>query len=79
MINEIQHFLIENNKNRVGKKIYTDGEKGNLINLSCYKSGKDEAINVGDKIEKLKNDFGFNNMAILVRAIFRPESLRRGF
>ena len=32
-------FLIENNKNRVGKKIYTDGEKGDLINLSCYKSG----------------------------------------
>ena len=72
-------FLIENNKNRVGKKIYTDGEKGNLINLSCYKSGKDEAINVGDKIEKLKNDFGFNNMAILVRAIFQTREFEERF
>ena len=72
-------FLIENNKNRVGKKIYTDGEKGDLINLSCYKSGKDEAINVGDKIEKLKNDFGFNNMAILVRAIFQTREFEERF
>ena len=72
-------FLIKNNKNRVGKKIYTDGEKGDLINLSCYKSGKDEAINVGDKIEKLKNDFGFNNMAILVRAIFQTREFEERF
>ena len=72
-------FLIENNKNRVGKKIYTDGEKGDLINLSCYKSGKDEATNVGDKIEKLKNDFGFNNMAILVRAIFQTREFEERF
>ena len=72
-------FLIENNKNRVGKKIYTDGEKGDLINLSCYKSGKDEAINTGDKIESLKNDFGFNNMAILVRAIFQTREFEERF
>ena len=72
-------FLIENNKNRVGKKIYTDGEKGDLINLSCYKSGKDEAINVGDKIESLKNEFGFNNMAILVRAIFQTREFEERF
>ena len=72
-------FLIKNNKNRVGKKIYTDGEKGDLINLSCYKSGKDEAINTGDKIESLKNDFGFNNMAILVRAIFQTREFEERF
>ncbi len=72
-------FLIKNNKNRVGKKIYTDGEKGDLINLSCYKSGKDEAINIGDKIESLKNDFGFNNMAILVRAIFQTREFEERF
>ena len=72
-------LLIENNKNRVGKKIYTDGEKGDLINLSCYKSGKDEAINIGDKIESLKNEFGFNNMAILVRAIFQTREFEERF
>ena len=72
-------FLIENNKNRVGKKIYTDGEKGDLINLSCYKSGKDEATNVGDKIESLKNEFGFNNIAILVRAIFQTREFEERF
>ena len=46
--------LIQNNKNRVGKNLFTSGEEGELINLSCLRNGKDEAINVSDKIEKLK-------------------------
>ena len=71
--------LIENNKSRVGKNLYTDGDKGELLNLSCYKSGKDEATNVGDKIENLKNEFGFNNMAILVRAIFQTREFEERF
>ena len=71
--------LIENNKNRVGKTLYTNGEKGNLVNLNCYKSGKDEAINIGDHIEKLKKEFGFNNIAILVRAIFQTREFEERF
>ena len=71
--------LIENNKSRVGKNLYTDGDKGELLNLSCYKNGKDEATNVGDKIENLKNEFGFNNMAILVRAIFQTREFEERF
>ena len=71
--------LIENNKNRVGKTLYTNGEKGNFVNLNCYKSGKDEAINIGDYIEKLKNEFGFNNIAILVRAIFQTREFEERF
>ena len=71
--------LIENNKNRVGKTLFTDGEKGELINLNCYKSGKDEAINVGDQIEKFQDEYGLNNMAILVRAIFQTREFEERF
>ena len=71
--------LIKNNMKRVGKKLFSDGEDGELINLDCYRNGKDEAINVGDKIEGLKKSVGYNNIAILVRAIFRQENLRKDF
>ena len=71
--------LIENNKNRVGKTIYTNGEKGDLVYLNCYKSGKDEAINIGDNIEKIRSKFGLNNMAILVRAIFQTREFEERF
>ncbi len=71
--------LIENNKNRVGKNLYTTSEKGEKVNLNCYKSGKDEAINIGDKIEKLKEKYSLNNVAILVRAIFQTREFEERF
>ena len=49
--------LIENNQNRVGKKLFTNGENGDLVSLNCYRSVKDEAIDISDKIEKYKKDF----------------------
>ena len=71
--------LIENNKSRVGKKLYSNSEEGELINLSCFKSGKDEAVNIGDKIEKVGKDYGYNNIAILVRAIFQTREFEERF
>ncbi len=71
--------LIENNKNRVGKNLYTDGDKGDLVDLNCYRSGKDEATSIGDKIEKFKKEYGYNNIAILVRAIFQTREFEERF
>ena len=71
--------LIKNNMKRVGKKLFSDGDDGELINLDCYRNGKDEAINVGDKIEGLKKSFGYNNIAILVRAIFQSREFEERF
>ena len=71
--------LIENNQNRVGKKLFTNGENGELVSLNCYRSVKDEAIDISDKIEKYKNDFSLNNMAILVRAIFQTREFEERF
>ena len=72
-------YLIKNNKNRVGKNLFTSGEDGELIKLNCYKDGKDEAINISDKIEGLKDKYNFNNIAILVRAIFQTRELEERF
>ena len=48
--------LIANNQNRVGKTLKATMEDGDLINLNCYKNGKDEAIGVSDEVEKIKKN-----------------------
>ena len=72
--------LIANNQNRVGKTLTTTMEEGDLVKLNCFKNGKDEAVGISDEIEKrLKNNFSYNNMAILVRAIFQTREFEERF
>ena len=72
--------LIANNQNRVGKTLSTTMEEGDLVKLNCFKNGKDEAIGISDEIEKkLKKKYSFNNMAILVRAIFQTREFEERF
>ena len=72
--------LIANNENRVGKNLTTTMEEGDLVKLNCFKNGKDEAIGVSDEIEKkLKKEYSFNNIAILVRAIFQTREFEERF
>ncbi len=71
--------LISNNENRVGKNLFTDGEEGENVYLDSYRSGKDEAIGIGEKIEKLKKKFKLNNITILVRAIFQTREFEERF
>jgi len=71
--------LIANNQNRVGKKLITTSEDGDLIKLNCFKNGKDEAIGISDEIENIKEKFSYNNMAILVRAIFQTREFEERF
>jgi DNA helicase-2/ATP-dependent DNA helicase PcrA len=71
--------LISNNQNRVGKTLKTTMEEGDLIDLNCYKNGKDEAIGISDEIEKIKKKYSFNNIAILVRAIFQTREFEERF
>ena len=50
--------LISNNQNRVGKTLITTKEEGDLVQLNCFKNGKDEAIGISDEIEKnIKKNF----------------------
>ena len=46
--------LISFNQNRVGKTLKSTMEEGELINLNCFKNGKDEAIGISDEVEKVK-------------------------
>ncbi len=72
--------LISNNQNRVGKKLITNMEEGDLVQLNCFKNGKDEAIGISDEIEKkIKKKFSYNNIAILVRAIFQTREFEERF
>ena len=71
--------LIENNQNRVGKKLYTNSDNGELVSLNCYKNGRDEATGAGDRIEKLKKKYSLNNISILVRAIFQTREFEERF
>ena len=72
--------LISNNQNRVGKTLKTTMKEGDLVKLNCFKNGKDEAIGISDEIEKkLKKKYPFNNIAILVRAIFQTREFEERF
>ncbi len=72
--------LISNNQNRVGKTLITTMEEGDLVKLNCFKNGKDEAVGISDEIEKnIKKKFSFNNIAILVRAIFQTREFEERF
>ena len=49
--------IIENNQNRVGKKLFTDQEDGELVTLNCFRNVKDEATEIGSNIEDFKINF----------------------
>ena len=71
--------LIANNENRVGKTLKATLEEGELVKLNCFKNGKDEAVGISDIIEKEKEKISFNNVAILVRAIFQTREFEERF
>ena len=72
--------LISKNSDRLGKKLWTDSKDGELVKLTCYKNGREEAIGVGDIIEKkLKKKYSLNNISILVRAIFQTREFEERF
>ncbi len=71
--------LIANNENRVGKTLRTTLDEGELVKLNCYKNGKDEAIGISDEIEKIKKEYSYNNITILVRAIFQTREFEERF
>ncbi len=71
--------IIQNNQNRVGKKLFTDQEDGELVTLNCFRNVKDEATEIGSNIEDFKNKFSLNEVAILVRAIFQTREFEERF
>ncbi|MFL2895457.1 MAG: ATP-dependent helicase [Candidatus Pelagibacter sp.] len=72
--------LISNNENRLGKKLKSNQSLGELINLNCFKNGKDEAISVSKILEdRISRKYKLNNAAILVRAIYQTREFEERF
>ncbi len=72
--------LIANNSNRVGKKLWSSANQGELVKLNCYRTGKDEAQGVSDIIEqKIKKKYSLNEVSILVRAIYQTREFEERF
>ena len=71
--------IIENNQNRVGKKLYTNQEEGELITLDCFRNVKDEATEISSTIENFRKNNSLNEIAILVRAIFQTREFEERF
>ncbi len=77
---ETASHLISNNTNRVGKKLWSSSNQGELIKLNCYQTGKEEAQGVSDIIENnLKGKYSLNNISILVRAIYQTREFEERF
>ena len=73
-------FLISHNKDRLGKKLWTEGDKGELVRLNCYKNGREEASGIGSIIEEnIKKKNSLNDIAILVRAIYQTREFEERF
>ncbi|MAV06058.1 MAG: DNA helicase II [Candidatus Pelagibacter sp.] len=77
---ETASALISNNSNRVGKKLWSSGSKGDLVKLNCYQTGKEEAQGISDIIEQnIKQKYSLNNVSILVRAIYQTREFEERF
>ena len=76
----IASHLISHNKDRLGKKLWSEGGDGDLVKLNCYKNGKEEARGVGNTLEEyVKNNEPLNETAILVRAIYQTREFEERF
>ncbi len=77
---DVASSLISHNRDRLGKKLWSDGEKGELVKLNCFKNGKEEAQGIGDTIEEsIKKKSSLNDIAILVRAIYQTREFEERF
>ncbi len=73
--------LIENNKGRLGKTLYSESGNGEKIKLVSLWDEKKEAEYVGSEIEALQQfkQHSLNDIAILVRAGFQTRAFEESF
>ncbi|MFM7083719.1 MAG: ATP-dependent helicase, partial [Hyphomicrobium sp.] len=77
---EAASVLIANNKGRLGKKLFTDGEEGHRVSISSVWDDEEEARSVSDEIESLrKTGLVLNQIAILVRTSAQMRALEDRF
>ena len=74
------NFLISNNKNRMGKDLWTDDEAGEKIEIINVNNNEEEATYISDKIEELiPSGVLLESFAILVRASYQTRAFEDRF
>ena len=74
------NFLISNNKNRMGKDLWTDDEAGEKIEITNVNNNEEEATYISDKIEELiSSGVLLESFAILVRASYQTRAFEDRF
>ncbi|QAY95289.1 ATP-dependent DNA helicase [Methylovirgula ligni] len=72
--------LIAHNQGRLGKTLFTDGEKGDKPTVSGVWDSEEEARTVGEEIEQLQHKgVRLDEIAILVRASFQMREFEERF
>jgi len=72
--------LIAENKGRLGKTLFTDGQMGGKITVAAVWDDEEEARSIGDDIERMQKDGQrLNEVAILVRASFQMRAFEDRF
>ncbi len=67
--------VISNNLNRKDKKLWTDNGNGAEINLAFCENENEESRYVADSIEKINQDYKYNDCAILYRTNAQSRAL----
>lgn len=77
----IAQGIISNNKNRLGKTLFTEDEAGEKVKITALPDSKMEAREITSKIEHYKKNKGYkyNDFAILVRATSQTRILEEAF
>ena len=74
------NFLISNNKNRMGKDLWTDDDAGEKIEIININNNEEEATYISDKIEELiSSGVLLESFAILVRASYQTRAFEDRF
>lgn len=77
---ELANSLIESNKNRLNKKMFTGNEEGPKPVYNGLKSDKEEALWIADVIQsKVQSGKRYSNHSILVRASTQTRALEEAF
>ena len=72
--------VISHNEQRLGKALYTSGAEGELLRVSGYWDGQEEARTLSSTIEGLMGDgTDLNQIAVLVRAGFQTREIEERF
>ncbi len=72
--------LIAHNRGRLGKTLFTDGDKGERPTVTGLWDSEEEARSVGEEIEQLQRaKHSLDEMAILVRASFQMREFEERF